>query len=138
MAKETKAVDTEPEITVKPVKAEDLVTIRIDREMTDGGITVNGKKYVGDVKVTKEQADDLMRIAEEYYETKKKLVDGNVNVRMKSDAQKEKLFLADPKQYAMNRNFTRDYGMLSAQEWAYCSDSFKEYLLSMRKAMYGY
>ena len=127
--------------TIKPATVstkEPLVSVLIDREMTDGGIRVNGKLYVGTVKVTQEQADDLLRIQEEYYETKKKLLDKNVKVRMKSDFQREALFLADPSQNEGKKNFTRDYGLLGAQEWSYCKPEFKEYLLNQRRMLYGY
>lgn len=135
--KETKisSVSTQPE--VRPEKNE-MVTIIIDRQMTDGGIRVNGKLYVGTVKVTKEQADDLLRIQDEYFETKKKLLDKNVRVRMKSDHQKEVLFLADPNENAGKKGFTRDYGLLPVIEWSYCTAEFKQRLLDLRMQMYGY
>ncbi len=123
---------------VPAFKDSDLVTVHIDKDMTDGGIRVNGKLYVGTVKVSQEQADDLLRIQEEYFETKKKLSDPTVTVRMKSDFQKEKLFLADPDANAGKKNFTRDYGLLGMKEWSYCSDSLKEHLLEQRKQLYGY
>ena len=106
--------------------------------MTDGGIRVNGKLYVGPVKVTEGQAADLLRIQEEYFETKKKLMDKTVSVRMKSDFQKERLFLADPKDNEGRKGFTRDYGLLGAREWGFCSETFKQQLLEQRKALFGY
>jgi len=130
---EPKVVDTTPK-----VEAQKLVTILIDRDMCDGGLMVNGKRYVGKVKVTEDQADDLLRMQEEYFETKKKLTDKNVHVRMKSDFQKEALFLADPKENEMKKNFTRDYGLLGQKEWSYCKPKFKEYLLEQRMQMFGY
>lgn len=133
--KPIKAVSTEPEVKLEK---EETITVRVDREMTDGGIRINGKLFVGDVKVTKGQADDLMRIQEEYFETKKKLMDKTISVRMKSDFQKEKLFLADPKENEGRKSFTRDYGLLGAKEWSYCSETFKARLLEQRKALYGY
>jgi hypothetical protein len=134
-----KEVSTSPEVVLtKPESQEELVQIMIDREMTDGGIRVNGKLYVGKVKVTQGQADDLLRIQEEYFETKRKLMDKNVNVRMKSDFQKERLFLADPKDYEGRKNFSRDYGLLGAREWSYCTDEFKKDLLEKRMALFGY
>lgn len=135
-----KPVDTQPEINVQPPKANvgEMVMINIDREQCDGGIMINGKLYVGNVKVTEAQAEDLLRIQSEYFETKKKMLDKNVIVRMKSDFQKERLFLADPKEHEMKKSFSRDYGLLPAKEWSYCSPKFKEKLLRMRKQMYGY
>lgn len=130
-----KPVDPTPEVKISK---EDLVIVNIDRQMTDGGIRVNGKLYVGNVKVTKEEAEDLLRIQEEYFETKKKLLDKNISVRMKSDEQKEKLFLADPSQNEGKRGFSRDYGLLPQQEWNYCKPEFKKYLLMRRKQLYGY
>ena len=110
----------------------------ISKKMTDGGIRINGKLYVGNVKVSQGMAEDLARIQEEYFETKLKLMDKNVSVRMKSDFQKENLFLADPKENAGKVGFTRDYGLLGATEWSYCAPKFKEYLLDTRKSLYGY
>lgn len=128
-------VSTQPEVKLAK---DELVTIQIDREMTDGGIRVNGKLYVGTVKVTQAQANDLLRIQEEYFETKKKLVDKNVHVRMKSDLQKEAMFLADPKENERKPNFTRDYGLLGEREWSYLTPAAKEDFLNKRKALYGY
>ena len=130
-----KGVDTDPEVKLSK---QELVTVVIDKEMTDGGIHVNGKLYVGSVKVSQEQADDLMRIQAEYFETKKKLLDKNAHVRMKSDFQKERLFLADPKENSWKKEFTRDYGLLGQLEWSYCTPGFKEHLLAQRKMMFGY
>ena len=133
-----KKVNPDTEVKLEKKVAEELVTINIDRQMTDGGIRVNGKLYVGTIKVPAGQAEDLLRIQEEYFETKKKLLDRNINVRMKSDFQKEKLFLADPAQHEGRKNFTRDYGLLGALEWSYCSPAFKAHLLDTRKQLYGY
>jgi len=130
-----KPVESTPDVVLnKP----ELVQVHIDREMTDGGIRVNGKLYVGNVRVSPEQAEDLLRIQEEYFETKKKLMDKNVSVRMKNDYQKETLFLADPKENANKKGWTRDYGLLGAVEWSYCKPAFKEHLLEMRRQLYGY
>lgn len=140
MAKQAtvKEVSSETEVTLEKKPTEELVLIHIDKDQCDGGIRVNGKLYVGNVKVTQGQADDLLRIQEEYFETKKKLLDKNISVRMKSDFQKEKLFLADPKDYESKKGWTRDYGMLGAREWSFCTPQFKEHLLEQRKALYGY
>ena len=133
-----KEVSIAPEVKLERPAHEELVSVLIDREMTDGGIRVNGKLYVGNVKVSQGQAEDLLRIQEEYFETKKKLMDKNVSVRMKNDFQKEMLFLADPKENEMKKGFTRDYGLLPAKEWQYCKTEFKEHLLTMRHQMFGY
>lgn len=130
-----KEVSTTPEVTLNK---EELITIFIDPEMTDGGITINGKLLVGKIKVTESQATDYLRMQDEYFETKKKLIDKNVVVRMKSDFQKERLFLADPKEHAGRQGFSRDYGLLGAKEWSYCAPLFKERLLEQRQALYGY
>lgn len=137
MAKEqtVKEVSTTPEVKLEK---EELVTVMVDRQMTDGGIRINGKLYVGPVKVPQGMAEDLMRIQDEYFETKKKLNDKNVIVRMKSDFQKERLFLADPAENSKKFSFSRDYGLLGEREWSYCSEPFKQYLLDQRRALYGY
>ena len=134
-----KPVEITPEVkTSKEIPKDDMIQIFIDKEMTAGGIRINDKLYVGNVTVSKAQAEDLLRIQEEHWETIKKLKDKNVTVRMKNDFQKERLFLADPSEHSRNRNFSRDYGLLTQQEWIYCSPVFKERLLSMRKQLYGY
>jgi len=130
--------ETTTEVEGIKLEKEAMIDVIIDKDMTDGGIRVNGKLYVGKVRVSEGQAADLLRIQEEYFETKKKLMDKNVSVRMKSDFQKEKLFLADPKENEMKKGFTRDYGLLGAKEWSYCSDPFKKQLLESRRALYGY
>jgi len=135
MTKNIKEVDVTPEVKLEK---EEMVSVLIDREMTDGGIRINGKLYVGKVKVPEGQAKDLLRIQDEYFETKKKLIDKTISVRMKSDFQKEKLFLADPKENARKSNFTRDYGLLGEREWSFCTEAFKTHLLDMRKQLYGY
>lgn len=122
----------------KPQDPSEKVIFVVDRDMTDGGIRINGKRYVGEVTVTRDMMTDLKRIQEEYFETKKKLFDPSVKVRMKSDFQKEMLFLADPKENESKKGFTRDYGLLGATEWSYCSQKLKEHLLAMRKQLYGY
>lgn len=131
-------VSPAPEVKVEKTAPEEMVDVMVDREMTDGGITINGKRYVGKVKVTAGMADDLMRIQEEYFETKKKMFDPSVSVRMKNDLQKEALFLADPKVNAGKKNYTQMYGLLPIQEWNYCSPTFKAHLIEQRQALYGY
>jgi hypothetical protein len=130
-----KEVSIEPEVKIEK---QDLVSVFIDREMTDGGIRINEKLYVGTVKVPKAQAEDLLRIQEEYFETKKKLMDKNISIRMKNDHQKEALFLADPKENANKKGWSRDYGLLTPLEWSYCKPEFKKHLLSLRKQYFGY
>jgi hypothetical protein len=136
-------VKVEP-VKVEPVKVEEKpkeeekVLINIDKDTTDGGIRINGKLYVGNVKVSPGQAEDLMRIQSEYFETKKKLNDTQVHVRMKSDEQKEVLFLADPKLYGMKATFTREYGLLPREEWDYLSPGAKKMFLEHRNQLFGY
>ncbi len=136
MDKKTKVVSTKPEVKVEK---EEMVSIFIDPEMvTMQGIRINGKLYIGHMTVTKSQATDLLRIQSEYWETRKKLLDKTVHVRMKNDNQKEALFLADPRENESKKTFTRDYGLLGALEWSYCTPEFKKRLLEMRMQMYGY
>ncbi len=71
--KKIKSVSTEPKVTTQK---EEMVTIFIDPEMvTMQGIRINGKMYIGHVTVGKRQAEDLLRIQSEYWETRKKLLD---------------------------------------------------------------
>jgi len=137
-----KTIETPQEVDITPVvklAKDENITIFIDPEMVGmTGIRINGKMYLGETTVSKDQAKDLLRIQSEYYETVKKLKDPSISVRMKNDFQKETLFLADPKENERKPGFTRDYGLLGAKEWSYCSDIFKEHLLKMRKQMFGY
>jgi hypothetical protein len=129
-------VDISPKVKLEKEK---MVTIFIDPEMvTMQGIRINGKKYINEVTVPEGMAKDLMRIQAEFWETRKKLTDKNVSVRMKNDFQKEALFLADPKENAGKKSWSRDYGLLGEREWNLCSDSYKEYLLAQRKQHFGY
>ena len=127
---------------IKPVKTteaspEPLVTVVIDRKMTDGGIRVNDILYVGKVKVTSEQAEDLLRIQEEYLETKQKMSDPSQKIRIKSSAIIQKYYLADPSQFGNHPQYTKQYGLLDPWQWQFISDSFKEELKRQREAMYG-
>lgn len=134
--KEPKAVSTEPVVNLEK---EELVSIFIDPEMVGKtGIRINGKLYIGHIKVPKNEADNLLKIQTEYWETVKKLTDKNVSVRMKNDFQKERLFLADPRENAGRTGFTRDYGLLGETEWSYCSEELKKHLLEERKQLYNY
>ncbi len=132
-----KAVNPDSEVKVSEVKPE-LVTIVIDREMTDGGLIINGKRKVGTIQVTPEEAKDYLRIQEEYNETKKKLMDKNATVRMKNDFQKEALFLAHESEHQSKKGWSRDYGLLPQKEWLLCSDELKDHLLKTRRQIFGY
>lgn len=130
-----------PEVKVTPnvIETETMMTIFIDPEMVGKqGIRINGKVYVGHITVPKVQADDLLRIQEEYWETVKKMKDPAVVVRMKNDFQKETLFLADPNENQGKKGFSRDYGFLPQREFLLCSKVFQEHLLNYRKQLYGY
>lgn len=134
----TKIKEVNPDTKVS-LNKDEMITIFIDPEMVGKqGIRINGKLFIGSVTVPKTQAEDLLRIQSEYWETVKKMTDPNVTVRMKNDFQKETLFLADPKENARKPGWSRDYGLLGEREWSLCSDAFKEHLLSMRKQYYGY
>jgi hypothetical protein len=135
-----KTVKLTPAIPETPVrKEEELENIFIDPEMVGkGGIRVNGKIFVGHIKVPKSIAEDILRIQEEYWETVKKLTDKNISVRMKNDFQKEALFLADPNENANKKGFTRDYGMLPQREFLFCKPSFQKHLLDLRFQLFGY
>lgn len=131
-----KAVKAESPV---PATVEHLENIFIDPEMVGKtGIRINGKMYIGHLKVSMELAGELLRIQEEYWETVKKMKDPSVVVRMKNDFQKETLFLADPNENAGRKGFTRDYGLLPQREFLLCSPAFQEHLLVYRKQLYGY
>ena len=123
---------------IKPKDVE-LENIFIDPDMVGkGGIRVNGKIFVGHIKVPKDVAEDLLRIQEEYWETVKKLTDKNISVRMKNDFQKEALFLADPNENANKKGYTRDYGLLPQREFLLCKPTFQEHLRALRFQLYGF
>lgn len=115
-----------------------IVLYTVDKDMTDGGIRINGNLFVGEMEIPRYIARELARIQEEYFETKKKLFDPMIVVRMKSDFQKEMLFLVDPSENEGKKSYSRDYGLLGHREWSFCSPAFKEHLLAMRKQLYGY
>lgn len=126
----------------KEVKAptEKMVTIVIDPEMTDGGIRINFKRYVGTVTVTENMATDLLRIQSEYFETKKRLTNPESFIRTKSDFVKFNRFCADPdaNKAVFRSDQFQKYGNLDPRDWDYLSPDAKELFKKERMALYNY
>ena len=115
----------------------EIVKVYVDPELTGGaGINVNGKIFVGWVEVSKHQADDLMRIQREYQETVKRMHDPSSKITMKNSDQVERLYCANPKDYANNPAFSKEFGLLDPWQWERLPEPFKQYLKDMKKALY--
>ena len=134
------AKETSIEKEVKTPKEEEMVTIVIDPEMTDGGIRINGKRYVGKVTVTVNQAEDLQRIQMEYYETKKRLTNPDSFIGTKSDIVKFNRYCADPEQNKaiFHTDSFQKYGKLDPRDWERLSPGAREMFKAERMALHGY
>lgn len=127
----------ETRVTETP-SPEEIVTIIIDPKMTDGGIIINGRRYVGKVKVPQSQADDLLRVQSEYFATKQKLNDPSIKLRNQNVDVSKKFFMADPLQFASNPRFSKVYGMLDPFQWDFISEKDKEDWKQEREGLYNY
>lgn len=130
----TKEIDKTEE--AEKVAKKDLVKMYVDPTLTQGGLRTNDKLYVGWVEVPKHIADDLQRRLDEQNEVAKRLQNPSQPIRSKNHFNLEKLYLADPAQNSMKKNWTNEFGLMPPFEWQYLSDEFKAYLKSMRKALY--
>ena len=126
MAKETKAIE------------EEMVTIIIDPKRTNGGIRVNGKNYVGKVKVSAVQADDLMRIQEEYSATIDKLTNPQVKLRNQNIDATRKAFMADPAVYGQHPQFSKAYGLSDMFQMSFISETDRLQWEEERMGLYNY
>lgn len=117
---------------------EDIVTIVIDPKMTNGGITVNGRKYVGTVKVPQEQADDLLRIQTDYFATTQKLNDPSIQLRNQNIETTRKAFIADPGLYGNHPRFSKHNGMTNQFQLNFISEQDLNEWKQERMGLYGY
>lgn len=122
----------------KKAVAEGMVTVIIDPKRTRGGIRVNGKLYVGKVTVSSEQADDLLRIQEEFSATIDKLTEPSTKLRNQNIGTTKKMYMADPTVYGTHPQFSNVYGMLDPFQWQFISDVDKEEWREERLGVYGY
>lgn len=120
-------------------KKEKLVDFFIDPELVDRkGLVINEKRYIGKVKVTQDQADDMQRMISEYQETQRRLHDPSQKIRIKNSMIIEELFLADPKTRGNEKGFSKDFGLLDPWQWQFVNENHKKYLQEQKKALYGY
>ena len=127
----------ETKVTDMP-SVEEMVTIVIDPKMTDRGIIINNKRYVGKVKVPQSQADDLLRIQSEYFATKQKMTDPSVKLRNQNVDVSKRAFMADPLQFASHPRFSKVYGMLDPFQWDFIGEKDKEEWKQEREAIFNY
>ena len=126
---------------IKPVEAKvtsDLVTIIIDPKRTNGGVRVNGKRYVGKVSVTSDQAEDLLRIQEEYAASVDKLTNPSTKLRNQSLETSRKAFFADPIQFGSHPRFSKVYGMLDTFQWDFVPEADRLEWQQERMGLYNY
>ena len=137
MAKEV--IDSTPDITSSIIKqaTEEMMTVVVDFKETRGGVTINGKRYIGEVTVEKEIARSLLDIMAMFRETQKKLTDPSEKIRMKNGFAIEALYLADPLQNVGNPMYHRDFGLLDPWQWQFVSVPEKARLKALKVAMFG-
>lgn len=137
MAKEPKtAADTIPEAV--PSSEENLVTIIIDPKATDGGLSINGKKYIGKMKVPEHIAEQLMENMQVYAETKNKLFDPSQKIRQKNSLVVEAQYMADPAEFSDNKKFSQEFGLLDPWQWQFVAEPEKARLRELKTSIYGY
>ena len=129
MAKD--ALETIPE-------AEEMMTINIDYKATDGGITINGMKYLGEQTLPKTLARQILEIASEYAEVKNKMYDPSQKIRNKNGFVTERAYLAEPADHIDNKRFTMEFGLLDPWQWQFVAEPEKARLRKLKTQMYGY
>ena len=126
--------------TTKPVKEPaQKIIVMIDPKRTNGGIRVNGKLKVGRVVChSQEEADDLLRIQEEYAASFDKLRDPSIKLRNQSIETSRKAFMADPAQFAGHPHFSKTYGMLDSWQWQFVPEADRLEWQQERMGLYNY
>lgn len=124
---ETKAAEETVAPAVDSKKGE-MVTIIIDVE---NPITVNGRQYRGKITVSKEKADDLLRIQEEHQEVIRGMVSDNPRITVKSRLQIETAFVD------VDNKGDAELGLLPRWMWNKLSPSFREELKELRSQVKG-
>ena len=115
------------------------IIVMIDPKRTNGGIRVNGKLKVGKVVCrSQEEADDLLRIQEEYAAAFDKLRDPSIKLRNQSIETSRKAFIADPAQFAGHPRFSKVYGMLDPWQWQFVPQNDRLEWQEERMGLYNY
>ena len=134
-------LDTIPEASYKPKKvseAEEMMTIDIDYKATDGGITINGTKYLGEQTLPKPLARQILDLVAQYSEVKNKMYDPSQKIRNKNSYVTERAYLADPSEHQGNPRYSMEFGLLDPWQWQFVSEPEKARLRKLKTSMYGY
>lgn len=134
---EDKIIDTIPSVGSKK-KETDMITIFVDRKETMGGISINGKRYIGEITVPRPLGREIMRIAAEFKETRNKLNDPSQKIRHKNSQVIENLYLANPEDHAGNPNFSREFGLLDPWQWQFIIEPERKRLKELKRSYYDY
>lgn len=124
------ALETIPEV--------DMMTVIVDHKATDGGITINGTKYIGEVTVKKDIARQIITNMQEYAEVKNKMFDPSQKIRNKNGFVTERAYLADPAEHTGNPRFSMEFGLLDPWQWQFVAEPEKERLRKLKTSIYGY
>jgi len=138
MSKKEEVSDTSKvDETKAPGNQEVLVEIMIDPVATDGGLYTNERRMVGKVKVSRDEADDIMRRLQEYAEVKNKLHNPNQKIRLKNHSVIEQLYLADPAENSFKPGWTAEYGLLDPWQWQWLTPIAQKQLKDLRYNLFG-
>lgn len=135
MAKDT--LETIPEAKPSSSK-EEMMTINVDYKATDGGITINGNKYIGEVTVPISLARQIMDNMQAYAEVKNKMYDPSQKIRIKNGYVIEAQYLASPEEHMDNKRFSMEFGLLDPWQWQFVAEPEKARLRKLKTSMYGY
>lgn len=131
MAKET---TKEPVSTVS-----EKIIVMIDPKRTNGGIRINGKLKVGKVICnSQDEADDLLRIQEEYAASFAKLTDPSVVMRNQSIETTRRAFMADPVTYGQHPRFTKQFGLSTPFQMGFVPEADLIEWQQERMGLYNY
>ncbi len=135
----TKKTATATEVVTPKREVSETIIIVIDPKRTNGGIRVNGKRLVGKVKCkSQEEADDYLRIQEEYAASFAKLTDPTVKLRNQSIETSRKAFIVDPAEFGKHPNFTREFGMLDPYQWQFVPEGDRLEWQEERMGLFNY
>ena len=115
--------ETLPE--VKPAQSEKMLTINIDPQETDGGLVINGKRYIGEYTLPEPIARQMLENVAQYKEVKNKMFDPNQKIREKNIFNIEQAYMADPSQHRGNSGFTQEFGVLDPWQWQFVHENEK-------------
>lgn len=137
MAKD--AVDTIPvAVANQAVPEQEMMTIIVDPKATDGGIIINEKRYIGEMKVPVALGRQIMENMQTYAEAKNKMYDPSQKIRNKNGFEIEKAYLADPSEHSTNPRFNQEFGLLDPWQWQFVAEAEKDRLRQLKTSIYGY